>query len=182
MTRQSQKTINASEEKLIAMQETFRTELPTLPENMVEHLARVASKTDRTKGEQEFIDIVYNNYYVPFSEETTEEQTETETATEEATEETKETATEAETATEEDKELETIIAEHDNFIPAYEVAKVWGLNPKKFWKKVYGMMRQDEIICYRNQETYRYTAAQLSYTDKQGLFYLEFPGYPTNDI
>jgi hypothetical protein len=175
MTRQSQKTINASEEKLLALQETFRTEFPTLPENMVEHLARVASKTDRTEGEQDFISRVYR-YYTPFGEAATEEPTET------AAEEAKETATETETTTEEEKEIETIIAEHDNFVPAYKVAKVWGLNPKQFWKKVYGMMRQDEIICYRNQETHRYTPEQLSYTDKQGFFYLEFPGYPTNDI
>ena len=163
----------------LQLQETIKAEFPTMPSNMVKPLARVLSKTNRTAGEQEFISIVYREYYVPSTKAVTEETIEEtdcgadEVVTEVVTEETKEPTAEG---------LETLIAQYENFVPVYEVAKAWGLTHKELWGKVYGMMQDDRITAYRLQEGFHYTSEQLSYCDPQGLFFLEFPGFSTDDI
>ena len=84
---------------------------------------------------------------------------------------------EPEAVTEGTETPKALIIKYENFVPAYEVAKAWGLNKKEFWNKAYHMMRQNTVTCYRLQEGYRYTKEQLEYADPQDLFFLEFPGF-----
>ena len=148
------------------LHDTIRTNFPTMPADMVAPLAKVLNKTDRTEGEQEFISHVYNTYYEPA--------TKTEPKEEPATKEpaTKEPATK----TDKPKEtLNTLIEKYKNFIPVFEVARIFNSSYERLWSWIYSLMRADHVTVYSLQEGMNYNPTQLSWIDSQGLFFIEFP-------
>ncbi len=57
-----------------------------------------------------------------------------------------------------------LIQEFDNYIPAYELAKLLGnLSPSKFWQWAYSQARLGLIELSTLQEGFRYTPDQLRY-------------------
>lgn len=57
-----------------------------------------------------------------------------------------------------------LIQAYDNYIPAYELAKLLGnLSPSKFWQWAYNQMRSGLIELSTLQEGFHYTPDQLRY-------------------
>lgn len=57
-----------------------------------------------------------------------------------------------------------LIQAYDNYIPAYELAKLLGnLSPSKFWQWAYNQARSGLIELSTLQEGFRYTPDQLRY-------------------
>lgn len=146
-----------------------------LDRQQAEITAKLLNTTDRTEGQQEYINFIRKRYFSPATK-VTEPQPETQAETQPEAQ--AETATETEAqpqAQPEQKALNDLIDEYQNFIPVYELANALNLSYKQLWNWIYSRMRTDKITTYSIQESHSYTLEQLEWRDSQGLFFVEFP-------